>query len=273
MDCAQLKSIVSLVDSLVRNTHVRRSRVLSSNQVPVGEPSLAPVSSKSLTDFSICSILGLEPEITQSPSSSSNPPLSPYSDCGSPRPSHRATSPPLTPYSDITSSSSDFDSEPDQAATQTEHSTRKKRQRTTFSTIEVWELERAFRRRPYLLKEDEEELVQRLGITAKSLKYWFQNRRAKSRKLERKISSVCQTGPSNQFVSRPYSVHWKQGERVSCPAMESYFRDINQRTVVSRQLSVKSNLVPKFHPDRFTIRPVEPARLPYSRALCRYQPY
>ena len=70
MDCAQLKSIVSLVDSLVRNTHVRKSRVLSSNQVPVGESSLAPVSSQSLTDFSICSILDLEPEITQSPSSS-----------------------------------------------------------------------------------------------------------------------------------------------------------------------------------------------------------
>lgn len=70
MDCAQLKSIVSLVDSLVRNTPVRRSRVLPSNQVPVGAPSLASVSSKSLTDFSICSILGLEREITnQSPSS------------------------------------------------------------------------------------------------------------------------------------------------------------------------------------------------------------
>ena len=69
MDCAQLKSIVSLVDSLVRNTNVRRLRMVPSNQVPVGEPSLAPVSSKSLTDFSICSILGLEREITQSPSS------------------------------------------------------------------------------------------------------------------------------------------------------------------------------------------------------------
>ncbi|CAH3039565.1 unnamed protein product [Porites lobata] len=275
MECSQLKSIVSLVDSLVRNTHFRRSRVVSSNQVPVGEPSLAPVSSKSLTDFSICSILGLEPEINQSPSknnSATSPPLSPYSYCASPRPSHRATSPPLTPYSEITSSSSDCDSEPDQTSTPTEHSTRKKRQRTTFSTIEVWELERAFRRRPYLLKEDEEELVQRLGITAKSLKYWFQNRRAKSRKLETKISSVCQTGPSNQFVSRPYSGHWKQGEQVSYPAMASYFRD-NQRTVTSRQLSVKSNRVPKFHPDQFTIRPVELARLPYSRALYRYQPY
>ncbi|CAH3039563.1 unnamed protein product [Porites lobata] len=276
MDCAQLKSIVSLVDSLLRNTHVRKSRVLSSNQVPVGESSLAPVSSKSLTDFSICSILGLEHEISQpSPSSECNsdtsPPLSPYSDCASPRPSHRATSPPLTPYSDITSSSSYCDSGPDQASTPTEHSATKKRQRTTFSPIKVWELERAFRRRPYLLKEDEEELVQRLGITAKSVKYWFQNRRAKSRKLEREISSVCHTSLPNQFVRRPYPA-WKQGERVSCPAMESYFRD-NRRTVASRQLSVKSNSVLKFHPDQFTIRPVEPARLPYNRASYRYQPY
>ena len=87
------------------------------------------------------------------------------------------------------------------------------------------------------------------------------------------MSFVCQTSLSNQFVCRPYPDHWKQGERVSRPAMESYFRDINQRTVVSRHLSVKSNRVPKFHPDQFTIRPAEPARLPYCRALYRYQPY
>ena len=87
------------------------------------------------------------------------------------------------------------------------------------------------------------------------------------------MSFVCQTSPSNQFVSRPYPDHWKQGERVTCAAMESYFRDTNQRTVVSRQFSVKSDRVPKFHPDQFTITPAEPARLPYSRALYRYQPY
>ena len=70
MDCAQLKSIVSLVDYLVRDTHVRKSRMLPSNQVPARALSLAPVSSKSLTDFSICSILGLEHEISRSPQSS-----------------------------------------------------------------------------------------------------------------------------------------------------------------------------------------------------------
>ena len=47
--------------------------------------------------------------------SHTSPSLSPYSDCSSPRPRHRETSPPFTPYSDISSSTSDCDSEPDQA--------------------------------------------------------------------------------------------------------------------------------------------------------------
>ena len=51
-----------------------------------------------------------------------------------------------------------------------EKPTKKKRKRTTFSPIEVWELERAYKRRPYLMSEDEDDLVQRLGIPARSLK-------------------------------------------------------------------------------------------------------
>ena len=99
-----------------------------------------------------------------------DPPLSPYSDCSSPHHGHRDTSPPLTPYSDITSSCSDCESEPDQVPTHSVQVPKKKRQRTTFSPIEVWELERAFRRRPYLVDQDKKELVQKLGIPAKSVK-------------------------------------------------------------------------------------------------------
>ena len=55
MECNQFNSVVSFVDSLVRSAHARR---------------LAPVSSKSLTDFSICSILGLANDVTQAPRSS-----------------------------------------------------------------------------------------------------------------------------------------------------------------------------------------------------------
>ena len=85
----------------------------------------------------------------------------------SPQHSYSDTNSRLSP-----SSASDCDSEPDQVSTLSEQPPRikKKRQRTTFSPLEVWDLERAYRRQPYLTDKYEEDLVQRLGITAKSLK-------------------------------------------------------------------------------------------------------
>ena len=68
------------------------------------------------------------------------------------------------------SSNSDYDSEHDPLPTPSERVAKKKRQRTTFSLFEVWELERVFKRQPYLMPEDEKELIQSLGITARSLR-------------------------------------------------------------------------------------------------------
>ena len=90
----------------------------------------------------------------------------------SPQPNCSDTSPTSSPCSDNVSSTSDCDSERDRVSPFSEQPPRikKKRQRTTFSPLEVWELERAYRRQPYLTDKDEEDLVQRLEITAKSLK-------------------------------------------------------------------------------------------------------
>ncbi|KAL9967409.1 hypothetical protein ACROYT_G025626 [Oculina patagonica] len=77
--------------------------------------------------------------------------------------SYSDTIPRSTPYSNNTSSTNDCDSEPDQVLTHNEQPPRKKRQRTTFPPIEVWELERAYKRRQNLMSEDEEELVQGVG--------------------------------------------------------------------------------------------------------------
>jgi len=56
MECHQMKSVISLVDSLVRSAQVRRSRIRNTSP----------------TDFSICSILGLESDVIQSSSISGN---------------------------------------------------------------------------------------------------------------------------------------------------------------------------------------------------------
>lgn len=118
-----------------------------------------------------------------------------------PSPEHYCSdiSPRSSPNSNHSSSTRDCESEPDQLPTPYEQVAKKKRQRTTFSLFEVRELERVFKRQPYLMPEDEEELVQRLGITARSLRYWFQNRRAKSRREGRKFPSDCETNPLDQF--------------------------------------------------------------------------
>ncbi|XP_078342390.1 uncharacterized protein LOC144628199 isoform X2 [Oculina patagonica] len=287
MESHYFNSVVSLVDSAV------------SPSLPVRAPSLAPVFRPSLTDFSISRILGLENDVTHQDSTCSAVELRHSIQTPSPQHSYSDTSPRSSPYSDNTSSTSDCDSEPDQLSTHSEQPTRKKRQRTTFSPIEVWELERAFKRRPYLMSEDEEELVQRLGIPARSLKYWFQNRRAKSRKEGRKLTTVHQTSPSNrfgrpttsvmpcerrQFLIQSPSDHWKRAERMSYAVLENQLEDKPRSRPITADYhysSFKSNqfrsrssfLVPMFHPDQFKRRPAEPARLSYSRNLRRYQPY
>lgn len=134
--------------------------------------------------------------------STTSSPLSPYSDCSSPPTSHKTTSPELTPYSDISSSGSDCGRETDRMPNDTDQVRRQKRQRTTFSRSEVMQLEQVFSQRPYLTLSDEKMLAKRIGITDKNVMYWFQNRRAKSKKLTKEVSRVNQTTPSKQFVNQ-----------------------------------------------------------------------
>ncbi|XP_068757762.1 homeobox protein prophet of Pit-1-like [Montipora capricornis] len=71
---------------------------------------------------------------------------------------------------------------------------KKRNQRTTFSSIELKELEHVFAKRPYLMSEDEDELVRKLGLTRRNVRFWFQNRRAKLKRQERAIAYATATG-------------------------------------------------------------------------------
>lgn len=123
--------------------------------------------------------------------------MSPSPDSASSDASHRQGSPVLTPYSDTTSSSSETDRVPNA----TEKPAKKRRKRATFTQREKMQLEMAFRHQPYLTGDDEKVLAQRLGLTAKNVRHWFKNHRA--RKLHKNMRSVYQTTLSNQFELVP----------------------------------------------------------------------
>lgn len=262
--------------SLKESAHSSKSRELFSSP-SIHVACLVPVSSRSImTDFSINRILGLKSSETDQETTSTA-----LTEC------RRDSSLAGRSCSD----SRGCDSEPDRLPTQSEKKAKKKRQRTTFSMFEVWELERAYTRRPYLTPEDEEDLVKRLGITARSLRYWFQNRRAKSRKEEKKTPSDFHPNPSNQFEKPPQIPtqspvnYWRQADRLSYPGLGICIEklkansrpitvDYGQSAIKPDQLSERSSFLgPMFHPDQFRRRPVALKRPVDNRGFYRYQTY
>ncbi|KAK2554009.1 Homeobox protein Nkx-6.3 [Acropora cervicornis] len=236
--------------------------------------------------FSISKILGLESDSSPRQSSPNSVPTRP-SKC-SPKSSNFAL--------DLTSSSSECDSEPDQVPTDSEKTSKKRRQRTTFSAHEVWAMERAFKQCPYLLRDDEMHLVYRLGIPAKSVRYWFQNRRAKSRREKSHQAQAVTKRPvtfshSVQFLRHTAAVSdvadiriervWSKAgtdprgqPRFQPRVVEDY---CPREPYLNDQLRSKLQMeygLPMFHPDQLKNRiQADLTKTRYSRSSKRPKPY
>ncbi|XP_067023779.1 retinal homeobox protein Rx-B-like [Acropora muricata] len=138
----------------------------------------------------------------------------------SPSKSQRKSKRLLSIDSDNPSSDGDSGRESDNGRSSTSSQGRPKKrrnQRTTFSPIELKELEQAFARRPYLNPEDEDDLILKLGLTRRNVRFWFQNRRAKLRRQEKAncLGNVAETGLQNSLYLQFYSTSGKADQSRS----------------------------------------------------------
>jgi len=62
---------------------------------------------------------------------------------------------------------------------------RQRRQRTTFSNEQTFQLECEFQQNEYITRPRRAELAKSLSLTETQIKIWFQNRRAKDKRIEK----------------------------------------------------------------------------------------
>ncbi len=103
------------------------------------------------------------------------------------------------------------DSDEDDNSSLNKSSTTIRRKRTAFTNEQLIELEAEFQQRKYLSLVERSQIAQTLNLSEIQVKIWWQNRRAKWKRIKagqlRQFSTSCQT---DKKIFCPIPVHMKK---------------------------------------------------------------